>query len=57
MAHDTAYASEYNGGALLVTIILFQILTWVSVALRTYVRAVLTKSFQWDDWLMVVAQV
>lgn len=57
MADDPSYASQYNGGALLITIILFQVLTWVSVALRTYVRAVLTKSFLYDDWFMLVAQV
>lgn len=57
MAADTADASQYNGGDLLVTIVMFQVLTWISVALRTYVRTSLTKNFQTDDWLMLVAQV
>lgn len=57
MAADTADASQYNGGDLLITIVIFQILTWISVALRTYVRTSLTKNFQTDDWLMLVAQV
>lgn len=57
MATDTDDASQYNGGELLVTIVIFQILTWISVALRTYVRTSLTKNFQTDDWLMLVAQV
>lgn len=57
MAADTAEANQYNGADLFVTVVLFQILTWISVALRTYVRAILTKSFQSDDWLMLVAQV
>lgn len=57
MADDTTSASQYNGGALLITVVLFQVLTWLSVGLRTYVRACLTKTFQIDDWLMVVAQV
>lgn len=57
MAADTADAGQYNGDALLVTVLVFLVLTWVSVALRTYVRAILTKSFQYDDWLMLVAQV
>lgn len=57
MAGDTANADEYNGGDLLITLIIFQVLTWISVALRAYVRTCLTKNFQTDDWLMLVAQV
>ncbi|CAN8095686.1 unnamed protein product [Discula destructiva] len=56
MADDADYADQYNGGALLVTVVFFQVLTWLSVALRTYVRVALTKNFQSDDWLMLVAQ-
>ena len=32
-------------------------LAWVSVALRVWVRAVIIKSFGWDDTLMVFALV
>lgn len=32
-------------------------LTWFSVVLRGYVRAILVKSFQMDDWMLLVAQV
>ncbi|KJZ71691.1 hypothetical protein HIM_08929 [Hirsutella minnesotensis 3608] len=31
-------------------------LTWLAVGLRIYVRAYMTKSFQIDDWFMVIAQ-
>lgn len=57
MAADTATANQSNGGDLLITIVIFQVLTWISVALRAYVRTALTKNFQFDDWLMLVAQV
>lgn len=57
MASDTASLAEYNGTALVVTAILFLVLTWMSVALRTYVRGFMTGSFQVDDVLMLVAQV
>jgi len=49
--------AENNGGPLLGTAVTFLALTYISVALRTYVRAILTKNFQMDDWLMLVAQV
>ncbi|KAF6815821.1 integral membrane family protein [Colletotrichum sojae] len=48
--------TESNGGALVITAITFLILSWLSVALRCYVRAFMTKGFQADDWLMLVAQ-
>lgn len=48
--------SENNGGALVATAITFLILSWFSVVLRSYVRAFMTKGFQADDWLMLVAQ-
>lgn len=35
----------------------FLVLTWIVVPLRIYVRAVITKSFGLDDWLLVVTQV
>lgn len=57
MADDTAYLDQYNGASLVVTSVIFLVLTWLSVALRTYVRAFMTNAFQMDDWLMLVAQV
>ncbi|KAG7123390.1 hypothetical protein HYQ45_013879 [Verticillium longisporum] len=48
--------TEDQGGALVATAITFLVLSWVSVILRTYVRAILTKAYQADDWLMLVAQ-
>ncbi|KAF5505162.1 hypothetical protein CGCS363_v004930 [Colletotrichum siamense] len=48
--------SESNGGALVATAVTFLILSWFSVVLRVYVRAFMTKGFQADDWLMLVAQ-
>lgn len=56
MADDTGH-DGYNGSALVITSVTFLVLTWLSVLLRTYVRGFLTKSFQLDDWLMLVAQV
>ncbi|TGZ77567.1 hypothetical protein EX30DRAFT_293448, partial [Ascodesmis nigricans] len=35
--------------------IFFLVLSWLSIILRTYVRAWMLKSFGWDDWLMVFA--
>lgn len=32
----------------------FFVLTWFAVSLRIYARAVVIKSFGWDDWLMVL---
>ncbi|KAK1659426.1 integral membrane family protein [Colletotrichum godetiae] len=49
--------SESNGGALVATAIAFLVLSWFSVVLRCYVRAFMTKGFQADDWLMLVAQI
>lgn len=58
MAGDAAaHNAEYNGNALIITAAIFLCMTYVSVGLRTYVRAYLTKCFQVDDWLMLVAQV
>lgn len=57
MAGDTALLDQYNGGSLVITAVVLLVLTWISVMLRTYVRAFMTNSFQMDDWLMLVAQV
>ncbi|KAK8038124.1 hypothetical protein PG994_014891 [Apiospora phragmitis] len=56
-AQDPTVSTENNGYALIVTAIVFLTLTWISVFLRTYVRAYMTKGFQADDWLMLIGQV
>ncbi|KAM4056086.1 integral membrane family protein [Hirsutella rhossiliensis] len=43
--------------ALIITCAVLLPLTWIAVGLRTYTRAVLTRSFQIDDWFMLIAQV
>jgi hypothetical protein len=37
--------------------ILFFVLTWLTVGLRVYVRAILMKTWGKDDWYMVAALV
>lgn len=49
--------SETNAEKLISTATTFLILSWISVALRTYTRAVLMKGLQLDDWLMLLGQV
>ncbi|KAM6522512.1 hypothetical protein FALCPG4_012163 [Fusarium falciforme] len=48
--------SEDNSVALVSTVIVFMALSWLSVGLRSYTRAFLMKSYQMDDWLMLIAQ-
>ncbi len=48
---------EYNGGRLVGATISLLALSWITMGLRTYTRAVIMRSFQGDDWLMLVAQV
>jgi hypothetical protein len=48
---------DYNGGQLVAVSVVFLVITYISVLLRFFVRLVITKSFQLDDWLMVAAQV
>ncbi|KAL6855743.1 hypothetical protein J3F83DRAFT_764119 [Trichoderma novae-zelandiae] len=57
MAAESLDVNEYNGGPLVGTCIAFLALSWLAVGLRTYTRAVVIKSVQEDDWLMLVAQV
>jgi hypothetical protein len=57
MADDADTLNEDNGAALVGTAVSFLVLTYISVALRTYVRGFLTKGFQADDWLMLLALV
>ncbi|KAL7931134.1 hypothetical protein V8C35DRAFT_117024 [Trichoderma chlorosporum] len=56
MADDHLNLNEYNGGPMVGTCIAFLSLTWLAVGLRTYTRAVVIKSMQEDDWLMLLAQ-
>ncbi|RFU71754.1 integral membrane family [Trichoderma arundinaceum] len=56
MADDSLDLNAYNGAPLVGTCIAFLSLTWLAVGLRTYTRAVVIKSVQEDDWLMLVAQ-
>lgn len=49
--------SENNSGPLVGTASVFLACSWLSVALRIYTRAFLTKSIQWDDWLILLGQV
>ena len=55
-AQDPSVSTESNGAPLVNTAAAFLALTWVSVLLRTYVRAIML-NFQTDDWFMVIAQV
>ncbi|KAM3509948.1 hypothetical protein MY10362_000291 [Beauveria mimosiformis] len=49
--------NEYNGGRLVGATIALLVLSWITIGLRTYTRAVIMRSFQSDDWLMLVAQI
>ncbi|KAF4973596.1 hypothetical protein FZEAL_9274 [Fusarium zealandicum] len=49
--------AEENGTALVGTAVVLLALSWLSVILRTYTRAFLMKSYQLDDWLMLIAQI
>ncbi|KAI0205402.1 hypothetical protein F4808DRAFT_283246 [Astrocystis sublimbata] len=50
---DPSVSTDSNGGGLLITAIVTLTIAWLSVALRTYVRTAVTKSFQVDDWVML----
>ncbi|KAI0550759.1 hypothetical protein F4679DRAFT_191648 [Xylaria curta] len=50
---DPNAPTDSNGVGLLVTGIVTLSIAWLSVALRAYVRAVMMKSFQVDDWVML----
>jgi hypothetical protein len=54
---DPDASTDNNGIALLVTVIVMLIISWLSVASRVYVRAVMTRSFQVDDWVMLAGLV
>lgn len=48
-------AGDYRGDKVAEVTILFLALSWVTVSLRVYVRAIMTKSFGIDDWLAVLS--
>ncbi|GAP82506.2 putative integral membrane family protein [Rosellinia necatrix] len=50
---DPNAPTDSNGIGLLITAVVTLSISWLSVALRTYVRAGLIKSFQVDDWVML----
>ncbi|KAI0139438.1 hypothetical protein F4776DRAFT_588483 [Hypoxylon sp. NC0597] len=56
-AQDPNAPMDSNGGALVATVITMLTFSWLSVSLRSFVRARLTNGFQWDDWLMLAAQI
>lgn len=57
LAKQDVDLSQDGAPALVITCAIFLPLTWIAVGLRTYTRAVLTRSFQIDDWFMLIAQV
>ncbi|KAI1180777.1 hypothetical protein F4777DRAFT_172206 [Nemania sp. FL0916] len=50
---DPNAPTDSNGIGLLVTAIVTLAISWLSVALRTYVRAGIIMAFQIDDWVML----
>lgn len=50
---DPNAPTDSNGVGLLVVAVVTLAISWFSVALRTYVRAGMIKSFQVDDWVML----
>jgi len=49
--------NDYNGNELIIVCVVFLTLTYLSVGLRVFVRVWRLKGFEYDDWLMLVAQV
>ncbi|UNI19060.1 hypothetical protein JDV02_005277 [Purpureocillium takamizusanense] len=56
MTEHNVDLTENLGASMVGTCIALLVLSWIAVGLRTYTRAILMKSFQIDDWLMLVAQ-
>lgn len=48
---------EGRGDDVLAVATVFFILTWLTVSLRVYTRAVMLKTWGWDDWMMVITLV
>ncbi|RYP56040.1 hypothetical protein DL771_012181 [Monosporascus sp. 5C6A] len=55
-AQDPNASTGYNGRVLVDTAIVMLCLSWFSVSLRGYVRGILVKTLQADDWILVLAQ-
>ncbi|RYP91479.1 hypothetical protein DL770_002418 [Monosporascus sp. CRB-9-2] len=55
-AQDPNAPTDYNGRALVDTAIVMLCLSWFSVSLRGYVRGILVKALQADDWILALAQ-
>ncbi|KAK6069874.1 hypothetical protein SCUP234_10453 [Seiridium cupressi] len=49
-------SDDDRSGHVFAVAVTFMVLTWIVVPLRVYVRAVMTKSFGLDDWLLVITQ-
>ncbi|KAI0396141.1 hypothetical protein F5Y17DRAFT_465320 [Xylariaceae sp. FL0594] len=56
-AQDPNAPTDSNGVGLLVAGIVTLAVSWLSMGLRTYVRAVMNRSFQVDDWVMLAGLV
>ncbi|EHK50607.1 uncharacterized protein TrAtP1_011128 [Trichoderma atroviride] len=56
MADEYVDLNAYNGAPLVAICVVFLSLTWLAVGLRIYTRAMVIRSLQEDDWLMLVAQ-
>lgn len=51
---EQKYSPSGRGPQLIAVYIFFQIITTITVALRTYVRAIMVKNFGFDDWSMLI---
>ena len=49
-------STDYNGYQLVAVATTFLVLTYISVAVRCFVRIRITRAFAADDWLMLVSQ-
>ncbi|KAJ6438087.1 integral membrane family protein [Purpureocillium lavendulum] len=56
MAEHIVDLTEDLGASMVATCVPLLVLSWIAIGLRTYTRLILTKSFQLDDLLMLVAQ-
>jgi hypothetical protein len=54
---DPNAPTDSNGAGLLIAAAVTLTIAWISVALRTYVRVHMTRSFQVDDWVMLAGLV
>lgn len=50
-------SDDDRGSGVFAVAVTFLVLTWIMVPLRVYVRAIMTRSFGLDDWLLVITQV